>query len=236
MMKTGLIATLIATILMVGMTLWAINGLPESGEVPVHWNSKGEVDRYASVDEAKLTLWIMPAIGFFMGLILAIVPLIDPRKINLERSKRAYLAIWIATLGLMTITTGIVSFAISRGNTLDPNVMSEIIPSIVTGTTAILFIVIGNYLPKTRSNWFLGVRTPWTLSSDETWEKTHRISGRLFLIFGIICLASVFLIPAMLQIGLLTAGSLLICAFSVIYSYLAWKNASDRTPAPDYIE
>lgn len=235
MIRTGLIATLIAAIIMGGISFWAMSALPTSGEVPIHWNAKGEVDGWASPEEARRFIWMMPGITIFVSLILALGAKIDPRQKNIERSSKAYLAVWIGMLIFMTFINSLVSYSMIKGS-LEPELTQGFIPSIILGSTSVLFVIIGNYLPKTRSNWFLGIRTPWTLSSETTWAKTHRVTGRLFIAMGILGILSVILMPLTLQIGLLVGGPLIITAFSLIYSYVIWRDAPDRVTTADYVE
>ena len=235
MMKTGLLATFIAAVIMGGITWWTMIGLPETGDIPVHWNHKGEADRFAPVAEAKRIMWLVPGLSVLAGLLFAIGIKIDPRNKNIERSSRAYLAVWIGTLIVMTLVTALVCYSMLTGAN-NPNATMENMPNLIVSVLSVLFLVIGNYLPKTRSNWFFGVRTPWTLSSDEAWEKTHRLAGRLFIGLGLAGLLSVFLLPVTWQVPIIAGGAILITAITLVYSYLAWKNASDRDRTPDYIE
>jgi uncharacterized membrane protein len=93
-----------------------------------------------------------------------------------------------------------------------------------------LFIVIGNLLPRARPNWFVGIRTPWTLSSDRVWEKTHRFGGRVFVAGGILITIAGFLLVQWAHAVLFTV--VLLCAASVlIYSYLEWKREQPASGA-----
>ncbi len=234
MIKTGLTVTALAVAAMSAMAYWTMQALPETGQVPVHWNINGEADRFEDVAQAKKTLWILPGLSLLSGIILAIAPRFDPRRTNLLKSSRAYLSIWIGTMILMSIVMGIVCYAmingVNNGGATPHNMVAYLV-----GAISVLFIIIGNYLPKTRSSWFFGIRTPWTLSSEESWAKTHRASGRLFIIFGFVCLISIFVLKQSWLLPLLIGGSIGISIFSLIYSYLAWRNASDRTPSTDYV-
>ena len=235
MIKTGLTATFIATFIMAAIAFWAMGSIPSSGEIPVHWNIKGEADRFVSPEEARLTVWIFPAVSILVGSILALAVKIDPRKTNLEKSRRAYLAIWIGTMILMTFVTALVCYSMVNGENASQS-GHALMPKLITVGISVLLIVMGNYLPKTRSNWFFGVRTPWTLSSEQAWEKTHRFSGRLFILLGVIGLISIFVLPADLQIGIIVVGSIAVAILSVVYSFLAWRKATDRSETPDYVE
>ncbi len=235
MIRNGLIATLMATILMAIMVIWTVNALPDTGEIPVHWNYKGEADRFEPVGNAKRILWLLPGISVFTSLILALGIKIDPRNKNIQRSGRAYLAIWFGTLVLMIFVTALVCYSMVKGAN-SPDATLDVMPELIVGGLSVLLLIMGNYLPKSRSNWFFGIRTPWTLSSDEAWEKTHRIAGRLFIGLGLLGFISVVALPTSWQIPIIVGGSLLITAFSLVYSYLAWRNASDRHTSPEYVE
>ncbi len=236
MIKTGLMATGISLIITCGIAYWAMNAMPTSGEIPVHWNFKGEADGFASPEEARKIVWLLPAISAGISLLFAVGSKIDPRNKNIRKSSRAYLAGWISLLVIMTLITGLVAYSMVNGASMPADMMSNTIPSLIVGSLSLLFIVLGNYLPKTRSNWFFGIRTPWTLSSEEAWERTNRIAGRLFLLLGAAGLLSVFFLPPEWQYGIIVGGSLFIAGFSLLYSFLVWRKASDQQTTPDYVE
>ncbi len=236
MMKTGLTATLMAGLIMSGIAFWAMTAMPQTGEIPIHWNHKGVADGFATPAEAKRFVWMIPGMSIITSLIFALALKIDPRKTNIQKSARAYMVTWIGTLILMVGVTGLVSYSMVNGVGLSTEFMGNIVPSLIVGAMSILFIILGNYLPKTKSNWFFGIRTPWTLSSEEAWAKTHRVAGRLFLIMGILGLLSAIFLPSVWQLSILVGGILIAALFSVIYSYLAWRNASDRQTTPEYME
>ncbi len=88
----------------------------------------------------------------------------------------------------------------------------------------IAFVVIGNYLGKMRSNFTCGIRTPWTLSSELSWNKTHRLGGRLFFVFGLVMLVLPFTpIPMHAGWGIFVCGALLSAIIPAVYSYFIWK-------------
>jgi uncharacterized membrane protein len=92
-----------------------------------------------------------------------------------------------------------------------------------------LFVVIGNYLPKTRPNYLLGIRTPWTLTSDLSWTRTHRVGGRLFMLEGAILVASGLLdVGSGALLGLIIGGLALIVGIMFAYSYVVWKDDPAR--------
>lgn len=224
--RTGLIASAIAFLLTSGIAYTAWTALPETGSIPVHWGPDGKPDQFAEKSDAWVYLFILPGTVLLTGLLLALVPQIDPRKRNIETGRRAYLATWIGVLLLYTFLQG--GIALGMLGTGSETVYSGTMVRLVIAACGALFIVIGNYLPKTRSSFIFGVRTPWTLSSDIAWEKTHRLAGPLFMAGGALGMVGAFLFSGIwlaLQLTVLIVSAALI---SAIYSYFAWRKASDR--------
>jgi uncharacterized membrane protein len=110
----------------------------------------------------------------------------------------------------------------ARDPQLDP------VPFIGIGVGGML-VVVGILLPRTRSNWFLGIRTPWTLSSERSWEQTHRVGGYLFIAIGVIVVASALLLSAGVFFGALMIGLIGSVAFLGTYSYLGWRDDPHRS-------
>ncbi|MEQ9506668.1 MAG: SdpI family protein [Hyphomonas sp.] len=224
--RTGLIWSAIAFILSGGIALYTWNALPSTGDIPVHWGLNGQPDQFAPKAEAWPYIALMPGVVLLIGLLLAVVPMLDPRKGNIETGRKAYLATWIGTLILMTLIHGGICAAMLQASG-EASLPNDAVRYVIAGCAA-LMIVIGNYLPKTRSSFMFGVRTPWTLSSDIAWEKTHRVAGPLFMLAGALGMAGAFLFNGIwlaLQLTALVGAAAIV---SVVYSYFAWKNAGDR--------
>ncbi len=206
---------------MAGLSAWVWPSIPDGAQLPVHWNIEGVADRFGSKYEALL---IMPVIAAAVTALLWVLPRLDPRRANIEASAKFWNAIAIAVVALLAYVHGLlVLTAMGR------NVAVADYAFLGVGG---LMIVIGNYLSKTRSNWFGGVRTPWTLSSEYSWEKTHRWAGRLFVVSGaatiVAWLAGGSPTATVVLIGTLIATSVV----SVVLSYVFWKNDPARTPDP----
>ena len=232
MMRTGLIFSTTAIIGMCAINTWAIPQIPDI-EVPVHFGFDGQPDRYGDRGEAIFALWAIPIATAIASFILAIAPRLDPNGDNLLKSRKAYLAIWCSVMILLLGIHAGVAMLMIRNLTADPNAKEFV--RFVIAASAVLLIVKGNYLPKTRSNWFLGIRTPWTLSSDITWEKTHRLAGRLLMIAGFVCLIGAFILNGGWLVVMLLSTLLPAMLISVIYSYFVWRNAPDKRVGPEYI-
>ena len=230
MIKRGLAVT--SPLLLIALAVSAYGWVTASPEAlyPVHWGIDGHPDRFAGRNQAFL---IMPAIMLGMTLLFCVLPAIDPRGRNLERSPAIYLAAWIGTIAFMTVIHVITS-ASSSG--LIPGADDTLVPIIVPIGIGILLILIGNFLGKARPNWFVGVRTPWTLSSDLSWEKTHRLTGRLMVLGGLAMLIATFVLPAEHATVIVIAGSLGPAIVGVVYSYFVWRSDPAReTASPEEV-
>jgi len=191
--------------------------LAPGARIPIHWGIDGRPDGYA---DAWLGLFLLPAITLVLGPILAVAPRFDPRRANLVRSAPAYL--WIVGTALVFMAGVHVLVVLSAlGNDVD------ITRFLGVGVGA-MFVVIGNFLGKTRSSWFLGIRTPWTLSSERSWTLTHRLGGYLFIGTGALTAVVAFLFPPEVFFWVLIVGLGASVAALFVYSYLVWRDDPDR--------
>ena len=150
-----------------------------------------------------------------------IIPTIEPRRANILRSEKAYTAIWIGVV-LLLAAVDVVAVAAAMGSEIN-------VATVVPIGVGALFVVIGNYLPKVRPNYMVGIRTPWTLTSDLSWDRTHRVGGRLFVVEGIVFILFGLLRPPReaLIVGLL-GGIAVILVVLFAYSYRVWKTDPAR--------
>jgi uncharacterized membrane protein len=181
--------------------------LPE--QVAVHWNYKGVPDRFENKSYGVFMLPIIMAVLYVLTMIL---PKIDPKKSNYKRFEGTYFKMMNGIL-LFLFMIQVLQIASSLGK-VNP---AYVIPELV----GILFIFIGNFSPKFKPNYFVGIRTPWTLASEEVWKKTHRFGGKVFVILGLLLLA-VPLIPVVLQayyvMAVIVVGLVLIVLSSYYFS------------------
>ncbi|WP_409404963.1 SdpI family protein [Priestia megaterium] len=199
------------SITLLTLVAWII-ALPHlPATMPIHWGANGEADGFATkINAMILTVGIMVLIYF----IIAFVPRIDPRKENYKYFSKTYNILLNAVLLLFFFVN---MSTILQG--LGYNVPMSYIAPIMAG---LVFIIIGNYLQRVRSNYFMGIRTPWTLSNENVWKKTHRLSGKLFFIGGLLILISAFLPDGYKSV--IMWGSIVLCvAVPYLYSYLAYK-------------
>ena len=207
--RATVLVLILLTLAGLGMSLWAAPRLPEL--VPSHWNAAGQIDGYAPRAQA---LWLMPFVGLGLGLLLLFLPEIDPLRKNVEQFRPTYhwiivtLAAFLLYLHLLTLLAGLgVVF----------NMTYTLLPAF-----GVLMIVIGFVTERAKPNWFIGIRTPWTMSSPSVWEKTHRLGGLTFKIAGVLTLAGM-LLPV--ELGMLFAllPISLAALIPVVYSYRLYQ-------------
>lgn len=182
--------------------------LPDT--MAVHWGMEG-VNGYASKFNAMLLLL---GIMIFTYVLLTITPKIDPKKKNYDKFSKGYMIINYSVVVLLFLVNMLVI-----GVGLGYDIPMNSTPLILVG---LLFIVIGNYLPQCKPNYFVGIKTPWTLSNEEVWRKTHRFSGKVFVVLGIIMILSVF-VPvtwkSFIMVGIIIGA----VGLTMGYSYVAYK-------------
>ncbi|GGJ57438.1 putative membrane protein [Anoxybacillus voinovskiensis] len=161
------------------LSLVAIPYLPN--EVTVHWNAAGEADGFMNKWWGALLFPI-----FLTGIVALVIflPKVDPRKENYEKFEKVY-RIFLHVFVLFLFSLHVVTLAYNIGFSVQVDV---VVPIGVGG----LFIVLGNYMPKIKPNYFFGIRTPWTLENEEVWQKTHRVGGKVFVIMGVLVMLTVF--------------------------------------------
>ncbi len=186
--------------------------------IPTHWNASGEVDRYGD----KIELFVLPAITAGLYLLLRYIPRIDPKKSSYNAFVGAYTAIRISMVVFMAALHGVMLYTAIDAETAE----LDIGPFVTVGI-GVLFIVIGLVLGKVQPNWFVGIRTPWTLSSTRSWARTHRLGGWLFIAMGLLMIV-VGLIEPELMATVVLAATLGSVAIMFAYSYLEWRKDPDR--------
>jgi len=202
------------------LSAWAWFQLPADAQVPIHWGADGQVDGYAS---KTVGLFLLPLATAGVAALFWVIPVIEPRRANIAKSGKAYAAIWVAVV-LMLAAIDVVAVAAAMGADLDMTL-------IVFVATGALFIVIGNYLPKIRPNYMMGIRTPWTLTSDLSWDRTHRVGGRLFVLEGLVFILVGLIRPAPeALLVILIGGIVIMLIFVFAYSYRVWKIDPAKRP------
>ncbi len=174
-----------------------------------YWNARGEADGFGGVFEA---LYLMPVILLASGLLILGLPRLDPMrsaKLNFPMlgSIVLLMALFLAYLHALTL-------AWNLGYRFNMNMM--LVPGM-----GLMFFFLGKLIQKAQPNWFIGVRTPWTISSPVVWRKTHDLAGKLFMASGLIALLGVFFPNA--AVWLLMVPVMVAAFGTVIYSYIAYR-------------
>ncbi|MDH2424042.1 SdpI family protein [Sphaerisporangium sp. TRM90804] len=212
-LRPGLAGSAVALLVAAGCSVWGWFAIPGDARLPMHWNASGEADRYVSKTQALLEL---PLIMLGLCVFMAVLPRVLPRRRHMASSARTYTAAWIGVLVLMT---GLHAVSVVNG------AGGQIPVSRVTvAGVGLLLVVLGNYLPKTRSNWAVGVRTPWTLQSEHSWKRANRMAGWLFVAHGLVVLAVAFLLPLPAVFLVLVVGVVVASVLPVAYSWWAWRS------------
>jgi len=189
--------------------LWLYPQMPE--RMASHWNIQGEVDGYLP---KFWGIFLFPMIMAGLAILFEyIIPRIDPFKKNYE-SFRKYYDGFVVALILFLVFIYKLTILWSLGLRFD-------IGQLITPAIGALFYYIGSILPHVKRNWFMGIRTPWTMSSDSVWEKTHKRGGMLFKAAGIIIILSI-LTPKLL-FPLILIPAIGIAVYLIAYSYLLYR-------------
>ena len=175
--KAILLTSLLTFIpILVGLILW--NKLPE--EIPVHFNALGEPDNYKS---KAFAVFFLPLFLWAIHLLTGVIILADPKKQNIS-DKMFMLTLYIIP------AAGIFGAVIMYTKALNIPVSVNMIGNLFVG---VIFIIVGNYMPKTHQNYTVGIKIPWALHDVENWNKTHRFAGMVWIICGVVLVINAFL-------------------------------------------
>lgn len=182
--------------------------MPE--QMASHWNAQGEVDGYSS---KFWGVFLMPFVLLGTGILFFAVPRIDPLKANIEKFRKHFDG-FIIIFFIIMLFIYMQAILWNLGVKISPNVITPV-------TMGPLFFYAGFLCEKAKRNWFIGIRTPWTLSSETVWDKTHKIGGKLFKITGVIAFLGVFF-PRRAYLFILIPV-LLVSLYIIVYSYIAYQ-------------
>ena len=182
-----------------GVILW--NQLPE--QIPTHWNFAGEIDGWSSKPFAVFGL---PLILLAMHWLCIAGTFADPKKNN-HPTKILHLVLWI-----VPVVSALLS-ALTYAAAMGKDVQMEVVMPVFIG---LVLAIVGNYLPKCKQNYTIGIKIPWTLNSEENWNKTHRFAGRLWVVCGLVIMLTGFFGGFWIFLGVV----LLMVLAPFIYSYM----------------
>ena len=200
---------LLLVVAAVAVSIFYYSKLPD--QMATHWDASGQPNGYSN---RFLGAWLLPLIMAVVWLILRAIPHIDPRRANYEKFSGMYDALVILILGFLLVMHVVVLMAATGA----PIKMERVAMPVV----GVFIAIMGLLIPKAHPNWFVGIRTPWTLTSDLSWERTHRIGGPLFVVLGLLMVATTFIMPEV-AIWVLVVAAVGIVLFLFAYSYQVWK-------------
>lgn len=204
MNKKRLVITTLICLLPVVYGLAVYNQLPEM--VPTHWGSDGEVNGYSSRAFAVFGLPVFLAV---VNVICQAGLMTDPKKENQPEKLKAVVAWLIPVISLIVVPVCLLA---AQGIDID---VSFIVPLLV----GILFLIVGNYLPKCKRNYTMGIKLPWTLNSDENWNKTHRFAGFVWTVGSILFIFAALFHMAWFGFPIV----LLMACIPVVYSFVLYR-------------
>jgi uncharacterized membrane protein len=228
MIRTGLIASAAGLALTTGAWFWLADALPiNATQVPVHWGFDGVADAFASRAEALAWFALLPGASLVMTALFCLIPVIEPLRENLMRGHRAYLTAWIGVQAMMALLAAGLALLTARSVGAAEANVDLFVRGVIAGA-GVLLMFLGDAMPKTRPNFFLGVRTPWTLSSDLAWERTNRLSGRLMVLVGLWGVVAAFLLNGLALAFAVCAPLIVAVLIACAYSYFVWRADPER--------
>ena len=199
-LRTLIITSIILLIpMLIGLLLW--NKLPD--QIPSHWDINGNVDSWSS---KAFAVFFFPSLLLAIHWVCVLVSSADPKSKNYHPSM-LMLVLWICPV------IGLVLSSLVYATALGYPLNVEVIMPLLVG---LMFLIVGNLLPKCRQSYTIGIKLPWTLHNEENWNKTHRFSGKLWVVGGIITMATAFVGNFWILFGILVAMVLI----PTVYSYL----------------
>lgn len=191
------------------------NQLPE--QVPLHYNIKGEVDRYGDKSELILIPFLLPVLVY---LIFLAVPYIDPKK-QIQKMGNKYHNL---KLVLTTFMSALALFIIYTGKN-----QSFANPSIIFLVIGVLYLILGNYFKTIKANYFIGIRTPWTLENETIWKETHKLGGKVWFVGGLLVIICSLLLDKEINAKVFLGITVIIALIPIIYSYLLYRKQQKAT-------
>jgi uncharacterized membrane protein len=210
-MKPVRIMAIAVVVISFAIALYFYPRMPEV--MASHWNASGEVNGYMS---RFWGLFLMPVISAVLLLLFIAIPNLDPLKKNIN-TFISYYDLFILVMLLFFVYIHMLTLLWNLGITV--NIGRAMAPAL-----GALFFFVGVLVSKSKRNYFIGIRTPWTLSSDKVWEKTHKLGGKLFKAAGILCVLGVF--SDEFGIWLVLVPVIAAAIISVVYSYAVFRQST----------
>jgi len=203
----------VSPLVIAAMAIFAAVVFPDLPDrIPTHFGVSGEPDDWMARWPGAFSFS-----GIALGLWLLLLGLrrIDPRRAHYERFDDTYWTI-LNVITLLLAATQAMSLGLGLGWPIDASRVLYVI-------MGLFFLILGNYLPRLKSNWWIGIRTPWTLDSERAWRDTHRVGGRTFVIGGLLVVLAALFLPRGVREWVGTPAIVFAVATPVVYSYFAYR-------------
>jgi len=186
--------------------------LPE--KVPMHWNIEGQVDRYGDKSELILIPLLLPLLIYVL---FTVIPKIDPKD-KLKHMGKKYTVLKTVLTAFMSALSMMIIYAAMHESFYNPNYILLLI--------GVLFAILGNYFKTIRANYFIGIKTPWTLESETVWKETHKLAGKIWLVGGLIIIFGSLILEKTANTILFATITVTITLIPVVYSYFKYQSLS----------
>lgn len=209
--RKAIVSTLVLLLpILAGLILW--NRLPE--RIPIHWNTAGEIDGWSGKPFAVLGV---PCFLLAVHWLCLIATSLDPKAQN--HSPKLYGLVFLIC-PVMSVLISAMTYATALG-------ISVPVPAVMMLMCGLLFVVLGNYLPKCKYNYTIGIRIMWTLNSEANWNATHRFAGKIWVVGGLLVIASAFL-PQNVMFFPMIAVTAALAIVPIAYSYLYYRKHGEK--------
>ena len=188
--------------------------LPE--KVPLHWNMEGEIDRYGDKSELILIPVLLPLLVYVL---FTVIPKIDPKDKLKHMGKKYHVLKTVLTV-FMSALSMVIIYAAMNESLYNPNYILLLI--------GILFVILGNYFKTLRANYFIGIKTPWTLENETVWKETHKLAGKIWFIGGLMIIFASLVLDKTTNTIFFVSITVLITMIPVVYSYFKYQRLSDH--------
>ena len=205
--KKYIILSTLATFLPTVIGLILYNRLPD--QIASHWGADGVVDGFAG---KNFMIFVLPAILAVLNLLAMAATAMDPKQKD-HNGKAMRMIFWIIPLICLVTTSSVYAFALGESMT---------VTTLMFPLMGIVFVVIGNYMPKVSQNRSLGIKIYWTLNNEENWNKTHRFAGKFWVAGGFL-MSLLMLLPISWALPMMLVSTLLIVLAPVVYSYCIYR-------------
>ncbi|NIK91730.1 DUF1648 domain-containing protein [Mangrovimonas sp. CR14] len=183
--------------------------------VPMHYNIKGEIDRYGDKSELLIIPFIMPVLIY---IIFLVVPKIDPKN-KLQQMGNKFQTIKILLTTFMSVLALYIIYSTKNASLSNPNNILLLI--------GVLYVILGNYFKTIKANYFIGIKTPWTLENETVWKDTHKLGGKLWFAGGLVIILGCLILNQKTNFIFFMSITAIITIIPIVYSYLRFKQISE---------